>query len=211
MCAAIASTGTRLRLASNRPLIRCRFPGPQLAAQTASWPVIAASPAAANAAASSWRTCSHATSPSRRSASVKPLIESPGSPYTRRTPDAFRVATITSATVRGMTTPFTKPRSSCTSLPAAAEQVQQQQEHVEDVEEDARGDRDRARHVGAPQAVEVEDREAAEDHQAEHAVDDVAVRDRHEQRDDPEHDQREQRPEQRARPRGQVATRGVAV
>ena len=36
MCAAIASTGTRLRFASNRPLIRCRLPGPQLAAQTAS-------------------------------------------------------------------------------------------------------------------------------------------------------------------------------
>ena len=36
MCAAIASTGTRLRWASNRPLIRCRFPGPQLAAHTAS-------------------------------------------------------------------------------------------------------------------------------------------------------------------------------
>ena len=30
MCAAIASTGTRLRCASNRPLIRCRLPGPQL-------------------------------------------------------------------------------------------------------------------------------------------------------------------------------------
>ena len=36
MCAAIASTGTRLRWQSNRPLIRCRLPGPQLPAQTAS-------------------------------------------------------------------------------------------------------------------------------------------------------------------------------
>ena len=70
-----------------------QVPGPQLAAQTASSPVIAASPAAANAADSSWRTCSQAMSPSRRSASVNPLSESPGSPYTRRTPDAFRVAT----------------------------------------------------------------------------------------------------------------------
>ena len=48
MCAAMASTGTPLRLASNRPLIRCRLPGPQLAAHTASSPVSAASPAAAN-------------------------------------------------------------------------------------------------------------------------------------------------------------------
>ena len=39
MCAAIASTGTRLRWASKRPLIRCRLPGPQLPAQTASSPV----------------------------------------------------------------------------------------------------------------------------------------------------------------------------
>ncbi len=62
MCAAIASTGTRERWASNSPLIRCRFPGPQLAAHTASSPVTAASPAAANAAASSCRTCSHASS-----------------------------------------------------------------------------------------------------------------------------------------------------
>ena len=30
MCAAIASTGTRLRWASKSPLIRCRLPGPQL-------------------------------------------------------------------------------------------------------------------------------------------------------------------------------------
>jgi hypothetical protein len=35
VCDAIASTGTPLRLASNRPLIRCKLPGPQLAAH---WP-----------------------------------------------------------------------------------------------------------------------------------------------------------------------------
>jgi hypothetical protein len=95
----MASTGTRLRLASNSPLIRCRLPGPQLPAHTASSPVSAASPAAANAAASSCRTCSQVISPSRRSASVNPFSESPGIPYTRRTPDAFSVATMTSATV----------------------------------------------------------------------------------------------------------------
>ena len=102
----MASTGTRLRLASNRPLIRCRLPGPQLAAHTASSPVSAASPAAANAAASSCRTCSQAIPPSRRSASVNPFSESPGIPYTRRTPDAFSVATMTSATVLAIVCSF---------------------------------------------------------------------------------------------------------
>ena len=87
----MASTGTELRLASNRPLIRCRLPGPQLAAHTASSPVSAASPAAANAAASSCRTCSHAIVPSRRSESVNPFRESPGIPYTRCTPEARSV------------------------------------------------------------------------------------------------------------------------
>ena len=44
ICAAMASTGVRLRCASNRPLMRCRLPGPQDPAQTASSPVICASP-----------------------------------------------------------------------------------------------------------------------------------------------------------------------
>jgi hypothetical protein len=41
------------RWASNRPLIRCRLPGPQLPAHTASCPVSAASAATANTAVSS--------------------------------------------------------------------------------------------------------------------------------------------------------------
>lgn len=49
-----------LRCASYSPLTKCRLPGPQLPAHTANPPVNAASIAAANAAASSWRTCSHA-------------------------------------------------------------------------------------------------------------------------------------------------------
>ena len=53
---AMASTGVRLRCASNRPLMRCRSPGPHDPAQTASSPVICASPAAAKAATSSCRT-----------------------------------------------------------------------------------------------------------------------------------------------------------
>ena len=62
---ATIGTGTRDRWASKSPLMRCRFPGPQLAAHTASSPVIAASAPAANAAASSWRTCSQVIEPLR--------------------------------------------------------------------------------------------------------------------------------------------------
>jgi hypothetical protein len=43
--------------------------------------------------------------PGPRIASVNPFSESPGSPYTRRTPDAFKVATTTSATERATITP----------------------------------------------------------------------------------------------------------
>ncbi len=48
--------------------------------------------------------------------------------------------------------------------PASAQQPQHEQEHVEDVQEDAGGDRNRAGHVGPAQPVEVEDRERSEDH-----------------------------------------------
>ena len=48
----------------------------------------------------------------------------------------------------------------------------------------------------AAQPVEVEDRVAAEDHESDDRVDDVAAGDRDEDRDDPEHDQGQQRPEQ---------------
>jgi hypothetical protein len=44
--------------------------------------------------------------PARRIASVNPFSESPGIPYTRRTPDAFNVATITSAGVLAIIAPF---------------------------------------------------------------------------------------------------------
>jgi len=113
MWVAIASTGTRLRFASYRPLIRCRLPGPQLAAHTASSPVSAASAAAANAAPSSCRTCCQAMPPSRRSASVNPFAESPGIPYTRRTPDAFKVATKISATVLAIVCSFSSGHDRC--------------------------------------------------------------------------------------------------
>ena len=101
MCEAIASTGTRLRFASNRPLMKCRLPGPHEPATTASSPFSSASAPAANAAASSWRMCIHwsASLPlSRRSASVKALSESPGRPHTRVTPARLRVSMKKSAT-----------------------------------------------------------------------------------------------------------------
>src|SRR3954449_10762987 len=102
-------------------------------------------------------------------------------------------------------------RSSLELVPIAAEQAEQEQKDVEDVEEDARRDHHGAAGIGPPQPVEVEDRERAEDPEAGDGVDDVAVGDRDEQRDDPERDQRQQRPEQRARPRREVSARGVPV
>ncbi len=86
MCAAIASTGTWLRWQSNRPLIRCRLPGPQLPAQTASLPVTAASAPAAKAAVSSWRVCDQLILPSRRRLSDSPFRLSPVTPQIRSTP-----------------------------------------------------------------------------------------------------------------------------
>ena len=60
---------------------------------------------------------------------------------------------------------------------AAAEDLKEEQEDVEDIEEDARRDRNGCVVVRAAQPVEVDDREPAEDHEPEHAVDDVRVRD----------------------------------
>src|SRR3954454_17350741 len=73
--------------------------------------------------------------------------------------------------------------------PAAAEQLQREQEDVEDVEEDPGRDRHGGVGGAAAQAVEVEHREGAEDDEACGGVDDVLVRDRYEDRDDPERDQ----------------------
>src|SRR3954465_8026235 len=98
-----------------------------------------------------------------------------------------------------------------TSVTPAAEQVQQEQEYVEDVEEDAGGDHDGAVGACSAEPVEVEDREGAEDPEPCDGVDDVAVGDRDEDRDDAERDQAQQRPEQCARPRREGSARGVAV
>src|SRR4051794_13060968 len=94
---------------------------------------------------------------------------------------------------------------------ATAEQLEQEHEDVEDVEEDARSDGGGAVVTCTAQPVEVEDRERAEDAESCGGVDDVAVGNRDEDRDDSERDQSEQRPGQRARPGGEVSARGVAV
>ena len=80
ICAAIASTGTRERWQSKRPLMRCRLPGPQLPAQTASSPVRCASAPAAKAPTSSCRIWIHSILPWRRIASVRPFRLSPTIP-----------------------------------------------------------------------------------------------------------------------------------
>ena len=80
MWAAIASTGTRLRWQSYRPLIRCRLPGPQLPAQTASSPVRCASAPAAKAAGLLVAHVHPFDRRLRRSESVRPFSESPATP-----------------------------------------------------------------------------------------------------------------------------------
>src|SRR3954451_3365512 len=102
-------------------------------------------------------------------------------------------------------------RSSVSVAPAAAEQLEREQEDIEDVEEDRGGDRHRGIGGAAAQAVEVEDRERAEDPESGDRVDEVAVGDRDEDRNDAEDDQAEQGPEQGARPRGEVPARRIAV
>src|SRR3954453_5589566 len=96
------------------------------------------------------------------------------------------------------------------SIVASSEELQEEEEDVEDVEEDAGRDRHRGLLAGAAKTVEVEDGVAAEDHEPGDRPDQVLARDRDEDRDEPEHDQAEQRPEQDPVPRRQVAARGVA-
>src|SRR6516162_2102261 len=79
--------------------MRCRLPGPQLPAQTARRPVVAASAPAANAATSSCRTCIHAMRSSRRRLSLNPLRLSPVTPQMRVTPALARVVARRSAIV----------------------------------------------------------------------------------------------------------------
>ena len=79
MCDATASSFAPLRCASNRPWTKWVLPGPQDAPQTASSSAARESAPAANAAASSLRTCTHSMS-LWRTASDSGLSESPTRP-----------------------------------------------------------------------------------------------------------------------------------
>src|SRR4029453_956471 len=81
-------------------------------------------------------------------------------------------------------------------LLAAVEKVEQEQEHVEDVEED-RGGQQRcgANVLRPPQTLEVVHRESGEDYETGDRIDQRAVRDVHEDGDDPEDNEDEERPE----------------
>lgn len=76
-------------------------------------------------------------------------------------------------------------------LASATEQLEEEQKDVEDVEEDARRDGHGASRVRSAQAVEIKDGEPAENRQPGHRVDQMCVRDRDEDQDDPEHDETE--------------------
>src|SRR6476620_1669555 len=79
-------------------------PGPDVARQTPSSPVYFAYAVAMNAAASSWRTCTKVMRSRRvRSASMMPLMPSPGSPKITRTPQSISRSASTSAVLRAMT------------------------------------------------------------------------------------------------------------
>src|SRR5690349_17056658 len=77
-------------------------------------------------------------------------------------------------------------RRSVSVAPAAAEQAEREWEDVEDVEEDRGSDRYGGIGGAAAQAVEVEDRECAEDPESGDGVDEVAVGDRDGDGDDAE-------------------------
>lgn len=97
MWLAIANTGTRLRWQSNSPLIRCKFPGPHDPAHTAKRSLAATSAPAANAAASSCRTCMKRMRPSLVSSAWSALRLSPVKPHIRPTPYSASVCTISRA------------------------------------------------------------------------------------------------------------------
>src|SRR5262245_2161272 len=95
-------------------------------------------------------------------------------------------------------------------LLASVEEREQEQEDVENVEEDRGGEQRRSANVlRPPQALEVVQREPGEDHQARDRVDQRGIRNPHEDRDDPEDDQREERPEADAGDPREVAARRV--
>src|SRR3954451_23846109 len=101
-------------------------------------------------------------------------------------------------------------KRSPTLVPGAAEQLQEQQEQVEDVEEDSGRDRYRLVLRGAPQPVEVDQRVAGEDRDAGQRVERARAVDLEQDEDQAEDDQAEQAEEQRSVEVRQVAPRRVA-
>ena len=96
-------------------------------------------------------------------------------------------------------------------FPSAPEDGEEELEDVEDVQEDRRCQKRRACDVlRGPQPLEVDHREAGEDHQPGDREDEGPARDPDEDRHDPEHDQNDQSPEAQARERREVASGRVA-
>src|SRR5262249_45704516 len=98
-----ASTGAPSIFASYNPFNRWMAPGPEVARQTPRRPVYFAYPHAMKAADSSCRTCTNEIESWRiRSASMMPLIPSPGRPKITRTPHSISRSASTSAAVRAI-------------------------------------------------------------------------------------------------------------
>jgi hypothetical protein len=87
----------------------------------------------------------------------------------------------------------------------ASEQPQEEQEHVEDVEEDAGGDRHGLSGAGVAQTIEVEHGVQAEDRKTEQRPDRVAGWDPHEDQENRRGDQPDQKPERQPVEERQVA------
>ena len=77
-------------------MIKCKLPGPELPAQTVSFPVKEASAPAAKAAVSSCLTCSKAILPLRRKLSFTEFKLSPVIPYMRSIPALAKTSISTS-------------------------------------------------------------------------------------------------------------------
>ncbi|MGC4122330.1 MAG: hypothetical protein QM765_48665 [Myxococcales bacterium] len=84
------SSGTPSAKAQATPVKRLVEPGPEVPAQTASFPVVRANPSAMNAAPSSCRATTSDISGSRSTAAKNGWSRPPGMPKTWRTPSALR-------------------------------------------------------------------------------------------------------------------------
>src|SRR5580658_6793977 len=135
---------------------------------TTSWPSLPISPAHLDAARSRGSTRRPAWSPRSW---ARPSPGAPGRPSCSGSP--LSCSSSLSASHRG------SPRSV-----AVTEYAEEEEEHVEGVEEDrCRDQRSGSRVAGHPQPLEVDNREAGEDQQPDDGVDERAVRDVYEDQD----------------------------